>query len=596
MSLIQISEPIPIKNEQPDQEIVVGIDLGTTNSLISAVINDQIQIITNSNQQSIIPSVVHFDSQGNFLGVGNNIKQAFYSISSSKRLMGKGINDLVNINFNNSHLICKKTSNEKAIYLQIAHKKISIIEIASYILLYLKQMAEQQLRTTISKAVITVPAYFDEAAKFATKQSAELAGLQVIRLLNEPTSAAFAYGLWQPTKNQQESQLYAIYDLGGGTFDLSILKKHQQVFQVLGVAGNNNLGGDDIDHLLLKQGLANNIFQARQIKEQLTFQDSVNNINKERFNRLISNFTQETIDLFCNLMSELNLDFSQLDALILVGGSTYIPFIKQQLEKLILPQKILQNINPEQVVAIGAGLQAYNLTSSKNNLLLDVNPLSLGVEIMGGIVDKIIFKNSPIPVNKTKDFTTYANNQTAIKLHIVQGEREFAKDCKSIAYFEIKNLPPLPAGAVRLQLTFCLDADGLLTVKAYEKITKQFLEVAVNTSFALNDTEIKNILLQSLKFAKEDITNRLLVETTISAQKDLDIIYADLQNNQLEINQNIKQNIKNQADELAKLLQNPQNNKEKIIASQEHLSKISEPLILAKMSHSLKYKLQDSKI
>ena len=592
MNLLQITEPTPLKNEQLNQEIVVGIDLGTTNSLISAVINDQLQIIANSNQQSVIPSVVHFDSQGNLLGVGNHIENTKYSIASSKRLMCKGINDLAKINFSSSHLVCTQTSTENAIYLQLGGKKISIIEIASYILLYLKQMAEEQLQTTISKAVITVPAYFDESAKLATKQSAKLAGLQVIRLLNEPTSAAFAYGLWQ----EQESQLYAIYDLGGGTFDLSILKKHQQVFQVLGVSGNNNLGGDDIDHLLLKKGLANNLAQAKQIKEQLTFQDVTQNVNKEQFNHLISDFTAQTIDLFKNLMTDLNLDFSQLDALILVGGSTYTPFIKQQLAKLISPEKILQNINPEQVVAVGAGLQAYNLTSSKNNLLLDVNPLSLGVETMGGIVDKIIFKNSPIPATKSKDFTTYANNQTAIKLHIVQGEREFASDCRSLAYFEVKNLPPLPAGAIRLQLTFCLDADGLLTVKAYEKITKQFLEVAVNASFALNDDEIKNILLQSLQFAKQDINNRLLIETTISAQKDLDIIYADLQNNQLEIDENLKQNIKKQADHLAILLQNNEKNREQIIANQEQLSKISEPLILAKMSHSLKYKLKDIKI
>jgi len=583
MSLLQINEPTPVKNEEPNQEIVVGIDLGTTNSLISAVINDQLQIIANRNQQSVIPSVVHFDSQGNLLGVGNHIENAKYSIASSKRLMGKGVSDLASINFSSSHLVCQQTSNENAIYLQLGDKKISIIEIASYILLYLKQMAEEQLKTTISKAVITVPAYFDESAKLATKQSAELAGLQVIRLLNEPTSAAFAYGLWQ----EQASQLYAIYDLGGGTFDLSVLKKHQQVFQVLGVSGNNNLGGDDIDHLLLKKGLANNLVQAKQIKEQLTFQDVAQNVSKTQFNHLISDFTTQTVDLFKNLMNDLNLDFSQLDALILVGGSTYIPFIKQQLEKLISPEKILQNINPEQVVAVGAGLQAYNLTSSKNNLLLDVNPLSLGVETMGGIVDKIIFKNSPIPTTKSKDFTTYANNQTAIKLHIVQGEREFASDCRSLAYFEVKNLPPLPAGAIRLQLTFCLDADGLLTVKAYEKITKQFLEVAVNASFALNEAEIKNILLQSLQFAKQDINNRLLIETIISAQKDLDIIYADLQNSQLNIDENLKQSIKKQADHLASLLQNSEKNREQIIASQEHLSKISEELIVAKMSYTI---------
>jgi molecular chaperone HscA len=583
MSLIQINEPIPIQHNQ-SEEIVVGIDLGTTNSLISAVINDQIQIIANQNQQTIIPSVVHFDENGNFLGVGNNIFQATYSISSSKRLMGKGKSDLNSINFSHSQLICHQASNENAIYLNIASKKISIIEIASYILLYLKQMAEVQLNITINKAVITVPAYFDEAAKLATKQSAELAGLQVIRLLNEPTAAAFAYGLWQQTQNQQESKLYAIYDLGGGTFDISILKKQQQIFQVLGVAGNNNLGGDDIDYILLKQGLANNLVMAKQMKEQLTFVENFNHISRDCFNQLINDFIKQTTDIFCNLMLELNLDFSKLDALILVGGSTYIPLIKQQLAQLVPQEKILQNLHPEQVVAIGAGLQAYNLVSSKNNLLLDVNPLSLGVETMGGVVDKIIFKNSPIPAHKTKDFTTYANNQTAIKLHIVQGEREFAKDCRSLAYFEIKNLPPLPAGALRLELTFTLDADGLLTVKAYEKITKQFLEVVVNASFALNETEIKNILLQSLQFAKEDIANRLLIEATISAKKDLDIIYNDLKNNQLNIASNIKNNIKQQADELAKILQQPQPNRQEIIVSQEKLSKISEPLVVAKMN------------
>jgi molecular chaperone HscA len=470
--------------------------------------------------------------------------------------------------------------------LQIANKKISAIELASHILFYCKQIAEQYLACEVQKAVITVPAYFDEAAKNATKQAAELAGLQVIRLLNEPTSAAFAYGL-----QQNYHGTFAVYDLGGGTFDVSVLRLNKQVFQVLGVSGDNNLGGDDIDFMMVQNGFANNILQAKNIKEMLSSNDSVANVNRQQFNALIEPLVAKTMHIFNNLLSELGLSYGDLDGLMLVGGSSYIPAIKQLFANFLPQQKILSHINGQYVVAMGAGLQAHNLTNSKNNLLLDVNPLSLGIETMGGIVDKIILRNSAIPVAKSKDFTTYANNQTAIKLHIVQGEREFAQDCRSLAYFEVKNLPPLPAGAIRLSITFALDADGLLTVKAFEHLTKQQLQVVVNACYALPPDEIKNLLLASLQYAKQDMHNRLLAETKVAAQKDIDIISSDIEHIDVDNKNDIIKHLAILKDLLA-------NNadREAILLAQQNLASCSEQLILNKMSKALKTKLNNTAI
>jgi len=584
MSLLQISEPVNQVQEQ--SQIAIGIDLGTTNSLITIVENDAIKIIPNSNGDYMIPSIVNFDIDGNFIGIGNN-HNAVYAISSSKRLMGKGIGDLnLLTNFTHRELICTTTSNTDAIYLQIANKKISAIELASHILFYCKQIAEQYLACEVQKAVITVPAYFDEAAKNATKQAAELAGLQVIRLLNEPTSAAFAYGL-----QQNYHGTFAVYDLGGGTFDVSVLRLNKQVFQVLGVSGDNNLGGDDIDFMMVQNGFANNILQAKNIKEMLSSNDYVDNINREQFNTLIEPLIAKTMHIFNNLLSELGLSYDDLDGLMLVGGSSYIPAIKQRFANFLPQQKILSHINGQYVVAMGAGLQAHNLTNSKNNLLLDVNPLSLGIETMGGIVDKIILRNSTIPVAKSKDFTTYANNQTAIKLHIVQGEREFAQDCRSLAYFEVKNLPPLPAGAIRLSITFALDADGLLTVKAFEHLTKQQLQVAVNACYALPQDEIKSLLLASLQYAKQDMHNRLLAETKVAAQKDIDIISSDIEH----IDVDNKNDIIKHLTILKDLLANNAD-REAILLAQQNLASCSEQLILSKMSKALNIKLNNTAI
>lgn len=526
MSLLQISEPI-INNQDEVDEIVIGIDLGTTNSLVGAVINDQLIFCDDKNGKNLINSKVVFDHNGDFVGVGNDFTGK-YEIFSIKRIMGKNFAELKNLkNLHPSYrdLILDNTENNQAIALQIGNKKITAIEISALILKYLKEIAEKKFEKKISKAVITVPAYFDENAKNATKQSAKIAGLEVLRLLNEPTAGALAFGL-----DNKAIGTYLVYDLGGGTFDVSVLKITNGVLRVIGVAGDNNFGGDDIDDLLIKAGLEN----AKEIKENLSFQDSYNSLTRDKFDEIIFSKIQNTIEIAKDLIIDLELDKSKLDGIILVGGSSRIPLISSELKKFF-GDKILTNLDPDRIVAIGACYQAHNLSGQKNNLLLDVNPLSLGIEMMGGIVDKIIYRNSTIPISKSKEFTTYADYQTAMKFHIVQGERELAKDCRSLANFEVKNIPAFKAGIARVKITFTLDADGLLTITSEEKFTSQKQEIVVKPSFGLQENEVKNILLNSLEYSKQDMQERLLIETKVKINKDLELLKQDLQNSELNI-------------------------------------------------------------
>jgi len=526
MSLLQISEPI-INNQDEVDEIVIGIDLGTTNSLVGAVINEKLIFCDDKNGKNLINSKVVFDHNGDFVGVCNDFTGK-YEIFSIKRIMGKNFAELKNLkNLHPSYrdLILDNTENNQAIALQIGNKKITAIEISALILRHLKNLAEKKFGNKILKAVITVPAYFDENAKNATKQSPKIAGLEVLRLLNEPTAGALAFGL-----DNKAIGTYLVYDLGGGTFDVSVLKITNGVLRVIGVAGDNNFGGDDIDELLIKAGFEN----AKEIKENLSFQDSYNSLTRDKFDEIIFSKIQNTIEIAKDLIMDLELDKSKLDGIILVGGSSRIPLISSELKKFF-GDKILTNLDPDRIVAIGACYQAHNLSGQKNNLLLDVNPLSLGIEMMGGIVDKIIYRNSTIPISKSKEFTTYADYQTAMKFHIVQGERELAKDCRSLANFEVKNIPAFKAGIARVKITFTLDADGLLTITSEEKFTSQKQEVVVKPSFGLQENEVKNILLNSLEYSKQDIRERLLIETKVKINKDLELLKQDLQNSELNI-------------------------------------------------------------
>ena len=442
MALLQIQEPGQEQQNHDANEVIIGIDLGTTNSLVAIIEDEKIRVLADENGHNIIPSIVSYDEAGNLVAVGE-IRDGLTTISSVKRLMGK----------------------DKNLRINVGPRQIRPEEISAEILKHLKNIAEKNLKKEIHKAVITVPAYFDEAAKNATKLAANLADLEVVRLVNEPTAAALAYGL----DNSAEG-IYCVYDLGGGTFDVSILKMQKGVFKVLGVAGDNQLGGDDFD-LLISEKLSVNHAAARKIKEELSDQTLVNGLSREEFEKLISPKIEKTFTLTKNLLEDLELEDREIKGVILVGGSTRIPLVRKKLAEIFSAEKVLTNLDPDRVVAIGAAWQAYNLSGHGNNLLLDVVSLSLGIEMMGGIVDKIIHRNSTIPIAMTKEFTTYADDQTGMKLHIVQGEREMADNCRSLANFEIKNIPALKAGLARVAVTFKLDADGLLTVTAQEKFT-----------------------------------------------------------------------------------------------------------------------------
>ncbi len=585
MALIQIAEPID-NSQKNSNNIIIGIDLGTTNSLVGAVIDDQVKLFSDSQNNNIHPSIVEYDDLGNVLGIANQINFQNHNshlINSIKRLMGKSFSDIKDRHFIEKKYLpsqAQNCDNQESISLKIGEKNISIIEISAEILKYLKKIAEENLQQKIDKAVITVPAYFDEGAKNATKQSALLAGLEVVRLISEPTASALSYGL-----DNNSQGLYLVYDLGGGTFDVSILKITNGVFKVLGVAGDNELGGDDFDLILKNYGFKN----PRQAKESLSFnqyyQEHDLKISQIEFFNLINDKITKTVNICLNLLEDLDLEINQLNGIILVGGSTRIPLIKEMLVNKF-GDKILTNIDPDRVVAIGACWQAYNLSGARKNLLLDVNPLSLGIEMMGGIVDKIIYRNSTIPIIKTKEFTTYADNQTAMKLHIVQGEGEFAKDCRSLGEFEIKNIPPMIAGIARVIITFELDADGLLKVSAEEKFTKSKVKITVKPSFSLSDEQIKKMLINSLENSQTDINNRLLAQLIVDANHDLNIIKKDLKNNNLEISKILRNQIAEKISILEDLITNSKD-RNLIETTKEELISLVEPMILQKVNQSL---------
>ncbi|AFE49868.1 Fe-S protein assembly chaperone HscA [Rickettsia prowazekii] len=515
MQIIEITEPKQTDFQQKLQ-IAVGIDFGTTNSLIAIATNRKVKIIKSIGDKELIPTTIDFINED--LIIGNN-----KGLHSIKRLFGKTLKEILNTTTLFSLVKDYLDINSSELKLNFANKKMRIAEIAAEVFIYLKNQAEKQLKNNITKAVITVPAHFNDAARGEIMLAAKIAGFEVLRLIAEPTAAAYAYGL-----NKNQTGRYLVYDLGGGTFDVSILNIQEGIFQVIATNGDNMLGGDDID-VVITQYLCNKfdlphsietLQLAKKAKEILTYKESFNNdiisINKQTLEQLISPLVERTINITQECLEQSGNP--NIDGVILVGGTTRIPLIKDELYKAFKID-ILSDIDPDKAVVCGAALQAENLiTQHTNSLLIDVVPLSLGIELYGGIVEKIITRNTPIPIAVIKEFTTYADNQTGIQFHILQGEREMAADCRSLARFELKGLPPMKAGNIRVEVTFAIDADGILSVSAYEKISNISHNIEIKPNHGINKTEIETMLKNAYKNAKIDYTTRLLQEAVIETE------------------------------------------------------------------------------
>lgn len=485
--LLQLVEP----GQTPEPHaaahgVVVGIDLGTTHSVAAFVQDGKPQVITFKNGP-LVPSTLSVAEEG--LKVGDVIGEI---LSSTKRLMGR----------------------ENGLCLELGAHKFTPVEVASHILLHIKHQLEQVLDACLEAAVITVPAYFDEAARIATKQAAALAGIKVLRLINEPTAAALAYGLETGAEG-----IYAIYDFGGGTFDISLLKLKDKVFQVLGTGGDLNLGGDDIDHAVMSRLQLSDVRYARMLKERLTEQPSWEGVTRTVLEDVAAPFVRKTLRITQDVLKEAGLSQKEIQGIVLVGGMTRMPLVKQEVAKFFGTTPLC-DIDPDQAVALGAALMAHGLKHGSEALLLDVTPLSLGLETMGGLVEKIIPRNTPLPALASQDFTTYEEGQGGMVIHVVQGEREFVSDCLSLARFELKGLPSLPAGAARVRVDFSIDVEGLLTVSAFERTTGLSQQVEVRPSYGLDEKILSQMILESQKFGREDIQKRIQAEDNLRKHRN----------------------------------------------------------------------------
>lgn len=558
VQVLQIMEPGQTPDHQDGEtDFAIGIDLGTTNSVVAVSTDNAVEVLKDQDGEALVPSIVAYAPDGSAM-VGELAKRLLLMrpdsvVSSIKRLMGRGPEDLKSLGGQLPFDLAEGGDDDgQLVRLNVGNQVLTPIEISADILRALQERAEGHLGGNVKKAVITVPAYFDDAQRTATKDAARLAGLEVLRLVNEPTAAALAYGL-----DKGAEGLYAIYDLGGGTFDVSLLRMQKGVFQVLATGGDAALGGDDFDHAIADHFLAERkaeygevnlssadvklaLMTGRLAKECLTKSDagewnltigdesSTHSLTREIFEGLIAADVNRTVKICHEVLTEAGFDPEDIKGVVLVGGSTRVPSVRQAVADYFGAEP-LADIDPDQVVAVGAALQAEALTTGSDTLLLDITPLSLGLETMGGLVEKVIMRNTPIPVAKAQEFTTFKDGQSAMVIHVVQGEREMVDQNRSLARFNLTGIPPMAAGAAHIRVTFQVDADGLLTVSASEETSGIEQHVEVKPSYGLSEEEMSQMLYDSMANAKGDMELRLLGEARVEAERAMNAVTSALQ-------------------------------------------------------------------